>query len=153
MEPKIVSMPAFTVVGGFYRGRNENQEIPQLWRETGPRFEEIENMVGDYKSYGIMDNLDQATGNFDYVAGVGVSGTGELPEGMVSCSIPAATYAVVRCTLPTLTKAFHQVYDSWLPGSDYRRAPGPEFELYDSEFDAEDPNSPMYIYIPVEKGH
>ena len=31
MEPKLVHLPAFTVVGMKYRGKNEQNEIPQMW--------------------------------------------------------------------------------------------------------------------------
>ena len=42
------------------------------------------------------------------------------------------------------------IYETWLMQSDYQRAPGPEFELYDENFDPEDPSSEMYFYVPVK---
>ena len=65
MEPKIVDMPAFTVVGMYYRGTNQNNEIPQLWRQFGPRVVEIKNMTKENISYGVMDNFDEASKEFD----------------------------------------------------------------------------------------
>ena len=34
MEPKIVTKPAFKAVGLYYKGKNENQEISQLWGQV-----------------------------------------------------------------------------------------------------------------------
>ena len=37
MEPRIISRPAFMVVGLRYFGNNQNQEIPSLWTEFNRR--------------------------------------------------------------------------------------------------------------------
>lgn len=149
MEPEIKSKPAFTAVGMKYRGKNENNEVPQLWGEFGPRMNEIKHIVGP--AYGVMDNYDEKSGEFDYVAGFEVDSTADIPAGMVSVDVPEQTYAVFTCTLPTLLEAFKYAYKTWLPQSGYNRADGPEFELYDENFNPEDETSKMYIYIPVVK--
>jgi len=149
MEPEIKSSPAFTVVGMKYRGKNEKNEIPQLWGEFGPRMNEIKHIVGP--AYGVMDNYDEKSGEFDYIAGIGVDSTADIPSGMVSVDIPEQTYAVFTCTLPTLGKTFGYAYKTWLPQSGYQRTGGPEFELYDRNFNPEDENSEICIYIPVKK--
>ena len=41
MEPKFVSKPAFTAVGLEYYGKNQNQEIAQLWQQFNPKIREI----------------------------------------------------------------------------------------------------------------
>jgi AraC family transcriptional regulator len=150
MEPKIISRPAFTVVGLKYHGKNENNEIPHMWGEFAPRVSEIRHMVSPHVAYGISDNMDDDSGEFDYVAGFEVGSVAEIPGGMVSWDVPENIYAVFACTLPTLHKTFHHVYETWLPNFGYQRTDGPEFELYDESFDAEDPNSEMYIYIPIK---
>ncbi len=150
MEPTIVSKPAFIAVGLGYRGKNENEEIPKLWQGFGPRFKEIEGVIDGDVCYGICDNMDESSGEFNYVAAVEVSGGGDIPEGMVCWDIPEQTYAVFICTLPTIGQAFDHIYKTWLPQSGYKRACGPEFERYDKEFDPNDPSSEMEIYIPIE---
>jgi AraC family transcriptional regulator len=147
MEPEIKRNPAFMVVGMKYRGKNENNEIPQLWNEFGPRMNEIKHITGP--GYGIMDNYDEETGEFDYVAGFEVDSEADVPEGMVCIHIPEQTYAIFPATLPTLRQIFHYIYGKWLPKSSHRRTDGPEFELYDKTFNPEDETSEMYIYIPV----
>jgi len=150
MEPKIVDMPAFTVVGMYYRGTNQNNEIPQLWRQFGPRVVEIKHMAKENISYGVMDNFDEASKEFDYLAAVKVDSTADVPDGMLSWEIPEQTYAVFTCTLPTIKETFDIIYSKWLPESGYQLAPAPEFELYDERFNPQAPHSELDLYIPIQ---
>ena len=60
--------------------------------------------------------------------------------------------AIHDSTLPTIGKTYEYIHGTWFATSGYRHTGGPEFELYrDGEFDPEDPESLMHIYIPVEK--
>jgi AraC family transcriptional regulator len=151
MEPKIVHREAFTVIGMHYRGKNENNEIPQLWQALGPRFQALENVANQQVAYGISANMDEKTKEFDYVAGFEVSDPEDIPEGMVRWEVPAAEYVVFTTTLPAIGDTFHQAYDNWLPQSGYQPTGGPEFELYDERFDPQDPDSKFDLYIPVER--
>jgi AraC family transcriptional regulator len=151
MEPRIVSRPAFTVVGMRYRGKPDQGEIPKLWSEFGPREGEVEPKSDPPRCYGVMDNYDEATGEFDYVASFEVESIVNIPDGMVSWDVPEQTYAVFSCTLPTIAQVFEYVHGKWLPGSGYRHAAGPYFELCNEEFDPENPESEMYIYIPISR--
>ncbi len=151
MEPKIVSKPAFTIVGVKVRGRNENNEIPQLWDAFGPRMGEIKHMVDKHACYGVCANADHETHEFDYFAAFEVDSTVDMPEGMVSFEVPAATYAVFRTTLPDVGKTFDHAYQTWLPQSGYKPTGGPDLELYDEEFDPRDPESTFAIFVPIVK--
>jgi AraC family transcriptional regulator len=150
MKPKIVNISAFAVVGMKYRGKNENNEIPQMWQAFGPRVREIKNIVDDRVAYGISANVDESTGDFDYVAGFQVSTAEDIPEGMVHFEVPGGKYAVFSTTLPRIGETFHNAYHTWLPESDYQPAGGPEFELYDERFDPQEPTSEFDLYIPVK---
>lgn len=147
--PKIVARDAFGVIGLCYRGNNDNQEIPALWDAFVPRAREITHVVNEDVVYGIADSFDRASGTFEYLAGLEVMRDAPVPGGMVSWTIPAQTYAIFNCTLPTLMRTFQFAYDTWMPQADYRRAPGPEFELYDDRFNPGNPDSLISIYIPV----
>jgi AraC family transcriptional regulator len=151
MEPKIVSRPAFTVVGLRYRGKNEHNEIPRMWSEFGPRMAAVKHVVNPDISYGVMGNYDESTGEFDYVAGIEVDSADDIPPGMVSWDVPEQTYAVFTCTLPTIREGYDRAYNTWLPQSEYQHGGGPEFELYDEKFDPGDPSSEMYIYVHIRK--
>lgn len=149
MSVKIVERPEFIVVGLKYRGKSEQGEIPQLWQALGPRSGEIE-MVDDTAAYGISANIDQETGEFDYVAGFEVSSAEDVPEGMVAFEVPGGRYAVFSTTLPKIGETFDQAYHTWLPQAGHQPRSGPEFELYDERFDPQDPDSEFDLYIPIK---
>lgn len=147
MYVKTETRPGFEVVGLKYRGRNERNEVPELWESFVPRMGEITNRVDLTVAYGIMDNYDEASGEFDYIACVEVSSSEELPQGMVRVKIPELSYAVFKASLPSIKEDFGRVYQEWFPTQGFQRSPGPEFELYNMEFDID---QTIYIYIPVE---
>jgi predicted transcriptional regulator YdeE len=99
-------------------------------------------------AYGVMDHYDPQTGEFDYLAGFGVERVAQLPEGMISRTVPTQTYAVFPCTLPTIMQGIAAAH-AWLKESGTQRAAGPEFEFYDEHFMGDD--STMYIYIPIQR--
>jgi predicted transcriptional regulator YdeE len=94
------------VVGPRYHGKNENNEIPQMWQAFHPRIGEIKNMVTDRLAYGISASMDLETGEFDYIAGFEVSGGKEVPEGMVAFEVPGGRYAVFTTTLLKIGETF-----------------------------------------------
>ena len=149
MEPTFVTIPAFSVVGMKYRGNNENNEIAQLWPKMLARVSEIKNIVDRNVSYGVQGNFNKESGEFDYLAGYQVESYDELPEGFDVWNVTEQTYAIFPCILPTLMDTFEYIYKKWLPNSSYSEGDGPEFELYGKEFFPDDPESPMFIYIPV----
>ncbi len=149
MEPKIVTKPAFTVVGLLYHGKNENNEIPRLWEQLNPRFNEIRAKVSPAVAYGVCGNTDDK-GAFDYMAGFEVTQVEAMPAGMTSWEVPEQTYAVFPCTLKTIHDAYQYAFQTWLPTSGYQQGEGPDFELYDEEFDDADPDPRLTIYIPIK---
>jgi AraC family transcriptional regulator len=150
MNPHFVSKPAFTAIGMKYRGQNLNREIPKLWDAFGPRTVEIPHLATPPVAYGIQGNFDSATGEFDYLAGRGVTAVDSLPEGMVSWHVPEGYYAVFPAKLTDDLRAlYHDIYTQWLPTSGYQDTEAPYFEYYDEHFQGDD--STFYIYIPVKK--
>jgi predicted transcriptional regulator YdeE len=149
MEPKIVTKPAFSVVGLLYHGKNENNEIPGLWEQVNPRFDEIKAKVDPPIGYGVCGSMDDQ-GAFDYMAGFEVTRVEGVPAGMTSWEVPEQTYAVFPCTLKTIHDAYQYAFQTWLPSSGYQQGEGPDFELYDEEFDHADPDPRLTIYIPIK---
>ncbi len=149
MEPRFVSLPAFTLVGMTMRVKPHGKVPGQLWDEFGPRMDEIQHVAGPAIAYGLTANMNMSTGEFDYMAGLQVSSTEDIPAGMAAYDVPAQTYAVFPCTIPTLRPVFDQIYGVWLPSSGYARTAGPELELYDETFDPREPASEFDVYIPV----
>jgi predicted transcriptional regulator YdeE/DNA-binding transcriptional MerR regulator len=149
MQPKIVHKPEFTAVGMEYRGKNENQEIKQMWQEFVPRIKEIKHANFTWGTYGICRDMPAEEG-LKYLAGVEVDKVEDVPAGMAVWTVPEQTYAVFACTLPTLHEAYRHAFETWLPQSEYQRGDGPDFELYTDEFDDKVEDSKMYIYVPVK---
>lgn len=151
MEPKFVTRSAFTLVGMTMRVKPQGKVPGQLWDEFGPRMSEIQHTILTGVAYGVSDNMEMATGQFDYSAGLEVDSTADMPAGMVALDVPAQTYAVFSCTIPTIRETYQDIYGIWLPTSGYVRAPGPELELYSEAFNSRDPASVFDVYIPVLK--
>ena len=147
MHVRMEKVPGFTAIGIKYRGKNEQNEVPQLWETFVPRMGEIGGRVDMEVTYGVMDNFDRESGAFDYIACVEVEPEVDPPEGMVRHIVPDQTYAVFQCTLPNIHDAYRHAYREWLPTSDYERSIGPEFELYGPEFHVD---QTLYLYIPVK---
>ncbi len=148
MEPQIVKKPAMTLVGLKLHGKLEGMDIKSLWNTFGPRMAEIKE--GDPRvCYGAMDNYNEATQEFDYLAACAAKSASALPKDMISWSVPAQTYAVFPCTLTQVGEAWMTAYQQWLPKSGYKRAAGPEFELYDEKFNPQDPNGTLYLCVPI----
>ncbi|MGC9358024.1 MAG: GyrI-like domain-containing protein, partial [Anaerolineae bacterium] len=143
---------AFTVVGFKYHGKNENDEIKEMWNVFNNRIDEL-LAVADVgpAAYGVCGNT-QADGSFDYLAGLEILSIDHLPEGMEQWTVPEQTYAIFPCTIPTIHAAYRYAFEEWLPRSGYRRAEGPDFEYYDETFDLEDADrSQLYVYIPIAR--
>lgn len=150
-EPTLMSRPAFKLAGMSMRAKPADPEIGHLWGRFGPRAGEIKHAVQRDVFYGAMDHFDAQMTGFDYMAGVEVDNDKDLPADMVAWEIPSQTYAVYPCTMSTIPEAYHHLYGTWFANSGYRRAPGPEFEYYPAEFNPDDPNSRLAIYVPVER--
>jgi AraC family transcriptional regulator len=149
MQPKIVTKPAFTVVGLRIHTKPMTQEIPQLWDQFVPRMGEVGPVSEAQVSYGLMDNFDPQKGELDYMAGNPVGRVEALPTGMARWDVPANTYAVFETTLTTIGEAFGYIYNGWLPTSGYAQAASPYFERYPETFGPD--NAALSIYIPVKK--
>jgi predicted transcriptional regulator YdeE/DNA-binding transcriptional MerR regulator len=150
MEVKIRTKPAFTVAGAEYHGKNQNNEIKAMWSDEWPRISKLPHTVNEQHCYGVCGDLED-DGSFRYVAGFEVSKTDDLPEGMVGWEIPEQTYAVFPCTLDGIHQAYEYAHGTWMPENGYKRADGPDFELYDEAFDPETPEAILHVYIPVKK--
>lgn len=149
IQPRIVNRPDFIVAGLKVRA-GDQEDIKALWAQFAGRAAELRQAAVSGQTYGLIDNFDEESGEFDYLAGVEVRAADQAPEDMEVWQLLAQNYAVFPTTLSTLMQTMSQAYESWLPGSNYRRAPGPEFELYGDNFEPDDPDSPFQLYIPVE---
>jgi len=145
MKPEIVMKPAFTAVGLMYYGKNEAHEIPQMWGQLNPRYQEIPAKTG--VAYGVCGEMEE-DGRFHYLAGFEVTGSPELPPGMTQWHVAAQSYAVFPCTLQTIQQTYQYIFETWFPQSGYQKGDGPDLEWYSEAFDPETGEG-MAIYMPV----
>lgn len=150
-EPRIENRSAFRVVGLHYRSKAGDEELPKLWERFMPRMDEVLERTESAISYGVMWDFDETEKMFNYLAGLAVAAEAPIPDGMKAVAVPEQEYAVFECTLPTLMEAIRYCYDEWLPSSEYKRAGGPEFELYDQRFSLPEGKMEMSIWIPIER--
>lgn len=148
---QFVTKPAFSLVGVLARSQPGDQKIMQTWEDLMAQMERIPNPIESNICYGAMHNFDMQTNQFDYVAGVQTPSQSSAPDGMVRWEIPEQLYAVFPTTLPAISQTFGDIYGSWMATSGYTRTDGPEFELYGDDFDPNNPDSTVYIYIPVKE--
>ena len=157
MEPKIIKKEDFTIVGLRYFGKNEHNEIPELWNQFNKRMEEmggLEHETGE-AAVGLCITPDDEPmeGAFEYVAGALVDEVEDVPEDFVVRHVPEQTYAVFehKGDMPSLSKTYEYIYETWLPQSGFQVSSRMDFEYYNEDFKNFAPDSIFYIYIPIEK--
>jgi len=156
MEPKIIKKSAFTMVGLPYFGKNQNQEIHELWNQFNRRMAQIGSVKHDTGEacIGLCITPDDGPieGAFEYVAGLPVSEIEDIPEDFVVREVSEHTYAVFahEGDLASLGKTYEYIYETWLPQSGYALAQKLDFEYYNEDFRDFAPDSVFYIYIPIK---
>jgi AraC family transcriptional regulator len=155
-EPKILELASFRVVGLRRRLDHETRrEIPALWDRFVPRIGEVQHTSANGLTYGIVLNVDSSTGEFDYMAGIGVDRAEDLPPGMAAEIIPHQRYAVFTHVLgdrplsAEMAELLRWIWGTWLPASPYEPDVGPELERYPADFDPSREGCSIEICIPV----
>ena len=149
-EPRYLQREAFRVVGMKITANPATPDIPALWQKFAPRMFKVPDTAEPKVSYGVMQNFDPQKGTLEYMAGVSVESIAYLPDGMTSIDMPPNTYAVFEATMATIEQVFCQIYETWLPKSNFDHAKAPYFERYDERFDPTDRSSLIEVFIPVK---
>jgi len=89
--------------------------------------------------------------SFVYICSVAVSNFERVPSGMITREIPEQMYAKFTHIGPisNLEQTLKYIWGSWLPKSDFDYEEKPDFELYRSGFNDNDPQNELYLHIPV----
>jgi AraC family transcriptional regulator len=149
VEPRIVTQPAFEVVGLEIETSPKSPEIPALWGRFAARMSEIADAIDPQIGYGVIARFDRERSRLSYLAGVAVKSAAHPPQGMVMVGIPGGEYAVFESSLTVIGATFDHIFGVWLPQAPYRLGSGPYYERYGETFDPEDPTSLVTIHIPV----
>ena len=157
MDYKIEEKESFTVLAAAKQFDYENckEEIPMFWKEH------YEKGNGKYVCGMFGINIDEQMGsqNFEYLIADMYDPTKDVPEGLVTRTIPAFTWAVFPCNgpMPTaLQDVNKKIFKEWLPAlKEYEFAAGYCVEMYDdpSEYPEGnmDENYHSEIWIPIKK--
>ena len=157
MDYKIVKKSEFTVIGASknFDYENAKEKIPQFWQEhyTAGNGKYVCGMFGI--------NIDEQMGqdSFEYLIADMYNPLMDVPEGFVTKTIPAFTWAVFPCkgAMPdALQDVNTKIFSEWLPAlRDYEFAAGYCIEMYDdaSKYPKGtlDENYYSEIWIPVKE--
>lgn len=150
-EPRRVEGKALLIAGiGARYNCESSKAIPSQWQRFAPHVGHVSGQVGDV-CYGVCCNSDDEN-NFDYIAGVEVSGFSDLPDTFSRVRIPAQHYLVFRHRdhISKIRSTFMTIWGKYLPESGHEVADAPNFERYGPEFDPRTGNGGLEIWIPVK---
>jgi AraC family transcriptional regulator len=127
-------------------------EIPGLWQRFVAYFGKVPRQVGRV-AYGVCFPLAEG---FDYMAGVEVESSKDLPEELTVVTMPAERYAVFahRGHVSQLQETCRAIEHEWLPKSRYSLglgtpgAPG-FFERYGESFDPTVGVGDVEVWVPI----
>lgn len=157
MDYKIVKKESFIVMGTMkkFTYENANTDIPKYWQQH------YKNGYGKYVCGMFGVNIDVSMGNneFDYMIADAYNPSADIPEGFVTKTIPAFTWAVfpIKGALPdALQDVNKKIFSEWLPAlGEYEFAAGYCIEMYDDprkySKGANDKNYYSEIWIPIKK--
>jgi AraC family transcriptional regulator len=140
------------IIAGLNRHftQETRSQIPDLWMKFVPSLGKIPNQKGK-STYGVCHG-DDAKGSFEYMAGVEVQSTADLPSGFTHLKVPAHRYAVFTHSkhISELPKTLDAIYCKWLPNSGLEAAHAPFFERYTEEFCPDKGMGGVEVWIPIK---
>jgi len=153
MEPKIVELPRFYVVGVAVYCDSDSDLFPKAW-DMYMKLQKKMTLKNPNIGYGVEFYTEefQKEHKFFYMACGEVQNLENIPANMVGKVIPAHKYAVFtsRGAVSELGKTSRHAYHKWLPAAKYKIADWYDFEYYDERFKGLDnTDSEIDIYIPI----
>lgn len=126
-----------------------NHGIPALWQRFAPHIGHMPGQRGNF-TYGVVADFEEDC-SFGYLAGVEVSPTADLDEGMGYIDIPAQRYAVFAHNghISTMRRTAYSIWAQYFPNSTLVPTGGPNFERYGPEHDPETGYGLVEVWIPI----
>ncbi len=161
IKPSTVKIEDKKLIGMKIATSINNSRSAELWSKFTCRINEIENRVDQNKFYEFripdedfdLNNFTEDTDFYEF-AGTEVENFDNIPDGMLSQTIPGGNYIVFTHKGKTsdLFKIYEYIWGTWLPNSGYNVEIGYDFELYDERFTGPmNKESEIDIYIPIKK--
>ena len=155
MQPSIFERPTFKAIGLSYVGKNEHDEIGQMWGLFNARAGEIERS-NSKEAFGLCFSTVEGParpGEFEYMAGFEVANDNAIPAGMVCRQVPEHQYAVFthRGKLDSLPETYQFIYHTGLAQAGLKpHSDKFDMEVYDEDFMLGSDESKLYIYVAIE---
>jgi AraC family transcriptional regulator len=140
---------AFKVAGFRRRFSIQNLAgIPGLWQSFGQHIGTIPGEIPGV-AYGVCSNADG--GSFDYLCGVEVLSSSDLPNGFSVLEVPANHYAIFHHSghISDIHAIMRAIFSDWFPTSGHQVAAAPVFERYGQEFNPRTGEGGFDIYAPL----
>lgn len=157
MDQRIVTIQEKKLVGKRLITSFSGNKTSELWRTFMPRRKEIVNAIGsDLYSVQIYPPLFfqsfDPDAKFEKWAAIEVTSFDKVPADFERLVIPGGLYAVFlyKGSSSEAAPAFHFIFNSWLPGSDYFLDDRPHFEILGEKYKNDDPDSEEELWIPVK---
>lgn len=151
-EPRIVEGAPLRIAGFAERFTfATNQGIPALWQRFAPFVGNMPGQIGN-TTYGVVADFEEDC-SFGYLAGVKVSPTADLDEGMAYIDIPAQRYAVFahHGHISTMRRTAYSIWAQYFPNSTLIPTGGPNFERYGAEHDPHTGNGLVEVWVPIAR--
>jgi len=156
MNYDIKDRDAFTLMGIQTRITAAEEKNPETFNKIWDSFEQYKTILRpisvEWRYYGVSFPTNKKDA-FDYLAGTPVHSDAKSPDpNLISRTVPAAKYAVFKCTSfgvadQDIGRTYQYIYGEWLPKSRYKLDKNACcFEQYAPR---EWANRPIYIYIPI----
>jgi AraC family transcriptional regulator len=145
----------FAGLRGHYTGATV-AEIPQLWQQLAPNLGNLPEQI-DSVAYGIVEY--RATGGFDYMCAMEVSGADGLPSEFVVIKVPALRFAKFthHGHVSKIPDTVGAIFQQWMSTSVYAAPVSIDptqhvptlIEFYGREFDPQSGMGGMEVWVPV----
>ncbi|MNH71314.1 Bacterial transcription activator, effector binding domain [compost metagenome] len=153
-EVTIMEKPAFLAVGIKWEGTFAEAGaggIRQVIQQMHDRLHEIQHVSDPNTLLGLSYHVTES--GFIHYSALQVSAVHEIPEGMVSISVPALSYARLEHRKgQNIDKSYEQIF-AWIEEQGYKKAPGDltHCEEYPIEQDPYTGDPEFNILIPILK--
>lgn len=153
-KPRFETKPSFKVVG-LHCTATSSETLHKLWGEFMQRAHEIQHVTEPHKAYQVcvFDESQPDKDLYTFIAGMAVSETTGIPQGMIAHTVPEANFAVFehRGLMDKMHQTYVYIFGIWLQENSYVMAEADSLEIYDERFIVDSPDSVFEIWVPVKK--
>lgn len=157
MIPKIVVLEERKLVGKKMKMTLASNKTFELWSSFMPKKKEVQHTVSsDMYSMQVYDDdfkMEDFNPTTEFVkwAAVEVASYETQSQEFETYTLPKGTYAVFVHKGPasTFQKTFHEIFNVWLPNSNFKLDKRPHFELLKPGYRPDDPNAEEEVWIPI----